>query len=114
MEYRTKAAVKIIAGLTKSEAFELFKIVDGLQELFGKGGVRLYTADKETAITFACESVDEWIANGKLEVPPYLKDSLYSFLKLMVSERAQEDELLYEYNRALCPLIHYDLFKADA
>ena len=58
--------------------------------------------------------MDEWIANGKLEVPPHLKDSLYSFLKLMVGERAQEDELLFEYNRAICPLLQYDLFKADA
>lgn len=57
MEYRTKAAVKIIAGLTKSEAFELFNIVGGLQELFGKGGAQLCALDKETAVAFACGSI---------------------------------------------------------
>ena len=38
MEYRTKAAVKIIAGLTKSEAFELFNIVGASRNCLGKEG----------------------------------------------------------------------------
>lgn len=113
MEYRTKAAIKIIAQLTKEEAFELFNLVDSVGKMFSESRLRLQSLDKESAVAFACETMDSWIADGVLEVPEYLADSLNSFLKLMVSERAQEDELSFEYNRALCPLLQYDLFKAN-
>lgn len=90
MEYRTKAAIKIIAGLTKGEAFELFNLVGGIENKFKESSLRLQSLDKEATVT-ACEIMEGWITNGALEVPLYLADSLNSFLKLMVSERAQED-----------------------
>jgi len=114
MEYRTKAAVKIIASLTKDEAFELFDLVRIIEEKFRESRVSLQALTRDGAVAFVCETIDEWIDNGELEVPPHLENSMTSFVKLMASERAQMDELLFEYNRALCPLLQYDLFKADS
>ena len=113
MEYRTKATVKIIAGLTKKEAFELFHLVGVIEEKFKENGIGLglQSLDRETTVTFVNDTIDEWIKAGELEVLPYLNDSFRSFIELMVSERAQLDELRFEYNRALCPLLQYDLFE---
>lgn len=114
MEYRTKAAVKIIAGLTKKEAFELFDLIGAVEKKFKQSKLRTNSIKREDAVMFIGETIDGWVNDGELEVPLHLSGSLMDFIRLMVSERAQEDELLFEYNRALCPLLQYDLFKADA
>lgn len=117
MEYRTKAAMKIIAGLKKNEAFELFNLVRTIEDKFKGNEAFLFQSlqslDRKTAIELVIDTVNEWENNGELEVPSYLKYSFKSFLELMMNERAQLDEILFEYNCALCPLLQYDLFKLD-
>ncbi len=117
MEYRTKAAMKIIAGLKKNEAFELFNLVRTIEDKFRENEAFLFqglqSLDRKTAIELVIDTVNEWENNGELEVPSYLNYSFKSFLELMMSERTQLDEILFEYNCALCPLLQYDLFKSD-
>lgn len=43
-----------------------------------------------------------------------VKEQTKKFLELMADERVQEDELAYEFNCALSPVLHYDLFKTDS
>lgn len=116
MEYRTKAAVKIIAGLTKKEAFELFNLVGVIEEKFNENRrcLNLKPLSNETAVAFVKQSIDIWIKTGELTVPPHLSDSFMSFIELMVTEKAQLHELVFEYNCALCHLLRFDLFKADS
>lgn len=113
MEYRTKAAVKIIANLTKKEAFELFNLIDVIQKEFEENRIDVRSLDREEAVAYVNSTIKYWIDAGELKVPSYLNDSLRSFLNLMVNERAPLCELSFEYNCALCPLLHYDLFKKD-
>lgn len=116
MEYKTKAAVKIIAGLTKKEAFELFDLVGVIEKKFKENRVyfNLKLLNSKEAVTFVNQSIDIWIKAGEFLVPLHLDDSFRSFIELMVSEKAQLDELVFEYNCALCHLLRLDLFKADA
>lgn len=111
--YKTKQAMKIITKLPKKYAYELFRVVDTVQDTLCMYNIVIPSVDamdKNQAI----HQVEIALKEKGVEIPEHLKESFWRFLKVMIDERAHMDELAWEYNRALCPLIHYDLFEPDA
>lgn len=112
MQYRTKAAMKILMELTRKEAFELLEVLDNVQrELhYGSSIFPFAKMPREEAVM----EMKKLLEDGGIAVPLHLKEKLERFLELMINERAPMDELLFEYNSALNVLLHYDLLKTDA
>lgn len=111
MEYRIKAAMKIIMELTREDAFKLNEIVDEFQKRthIGERVLPFEKMSKEDALI----NIREILNSGTLDVPAHLKGHLERFLELMINERAPMDELVYEYGRAFCILLRFDLMKPD-
>lgn len=112
MDYRTKAAMKILKDLTRKEAFELLTVLDTVQKKFYCGS-RIFPFNK-MAKEEAIQELKILLGDEELRIPEHLKGYLERFLELMINERAPMDELLFEYNSALNVLLHYDLLKPDA
>ena len=43
----------------------------------------------------------------------HLREPFWKFMEVMINERAHIEELVWEYNRALAPVIRYGLFEPD-
>lgn len=110
MNYRVKKAVKLIAAVTEDEALEMFGVVRKVEAAIKQMGFRTQMASREEAKKLFKETLGLYSvglseqATGQTE----------KFLELMADERVQEDELAYEFNCALSPVLHYDLFKTDS
>lgn len=111
MNYRTKAAMKILMELTRKEAFEFLMVLDDVQGKFYYGNC-IFPFDKMTKEE-AIQELKILLGDEELRIPEHLKGYLERFLELMINERAPMDELLFEYNSALNVLLHYDLLKPD-
>ena len=82
----------------------LFAKVDGVLRFERKG------RDKKQAISL----MEIRLKEAGVEIPEHLREPFWRFMKVMIDERAHIEELAWEYNRALAPLIRYDLFEPDA
>lgn len=111
MNYRTKAAMKLLMELTREEALNLSDILDRVQKKLYIGN-RIFPFDcmkKEDAVI----SMKETLEDESLGIPGHLRGHLERFLELMITERAPMDRLSSEYNSAFVPVMHYELFRPD-
>lgn len=110
--YRTKAAMKILMGLTKEEALKLSGVVDDVQKKFYIGN-DVFPFDhmkKEDAVV----NMKEMLKDEELDIPVHLRGHLERFLELMINERVPMDRLISEYNSAFTPVLRYGLFELEA
>lgn len=111
--YKTKLAMKIITKMTRNDAYELFGVIQKVEDAICVNGIvcaPVEGLDKKQAIPF----LENTLKNEDVEIPEHLKEPFWQFMKVMIDERAHIEELVWEYNRALAPVIHYGLFEPDA
>ena len=111
--YKTKLAMKIITKLTRDDAYDLLGIVMKAGDAIRIDGIvctPVKGMDKKQAISL----MEIRLKEAGVEIPEHLREPFWRFMKVMIDERAHIEELAWEYNRALAPLIRYDLFEPDA
>ena len=110
MHYRVKKAVKLIAEVTEDEALEMFSVIRKAETVIRQMGFHTSMASREEVKDIFKEALNSCVTG----ISERVKEQTKKFLELMADERVQEDELAYEFNCALSPVLHYDLFKTDS
>jgi len=110
--YKTKLAMKIITKMTRDDAYELFRVVQKVEDAICVNGIvcaPVEGSDKKQAIPL----IENTLEDAGVEIPEHLREPFWKFMEVMINERAHIEELVWEYNRALAPVIRYGLFEPD-
>lgn len=109
VHYKVKATMRIIIVLSEDEAFTMFDMVRRVQNILKEGKLSLNSLSKEKAK----EILKEAEKLTGIQLSEKIQNQLDKFLKLMADERVPVDELAYEFNCALSPMLQFDLFDPD-
>ena len=110
--YKTKLVMKIITKMTRDDAYELFRVIQKVEDAICVNGI-VYAPVEGSDKKHALLIMEDTLKNEGVEIPEHLKEPFWQFMKVMINERAHIEELVWEYNRALAPVIRYGLFEPD-